>query len=316
MVPVSLGSGAPMAPPLRARTPSEGKGIGRRSLLAGAAALGTFGAAGCSVAPPQGEVEGGDLLKRLQDKGVVTLGIASEPPYGFVNKQGEATGEAPAIAKYIFEKLGVPQTKAVPVEFSALIPGLQAQQFDTVAAGMYINPTRCEQVLFADPEYIMLDSFIVEKGNPKGIKNYDDIAEQGLKMATGEAYAEIEYAKAHGVKDSNLLILPDQVAGLSAVTSGRVAAFAGTNITVVRAVEGSDQAQATDAFQPYVDGEPAYGAGGFAFRLSEKNLRDRFNEELLKLKENNYEGLLKLMSPFGFTMDEMTDLTAKELCSG
>jgi polar amino acid transport system substrate-binding protein len=315
MVSLCLGSRAPMAPPFRARTPFEGKGIGRRSLLAGAAAFGTFGAAGCSIAPPQGKIEGGDLLKRLQDKGVVTLGIANERPYAYVNKDGEAVGEAPAIAKHVFAELGIPETKAVPVEFSALIPGLKAQQFDTVAAGMYINPTRCEQVLFADPEYIMLDSFIVPKGNPKGIKGYQDIADQGLKLATGEAYAEIDYALANGVKKNDLLILPDPVAGLNAVETGRVAAFAGTNITVTNVVRKSNQAEATEAFQPYVDGDPMYGAGGFAFRLSEKNLRDAFNEELRKLKQNDYKKLLELVSPFGFTEDEMTDLTAKELCS-
>lgn len=261
-------------------------------------------------------MEGGNLLERLRDRGVVRLGIANEKPYAYVDKNGEATGEAPAIAKYIFKKLGVPETKAVPVEFSALIPGLKAQQFDTVAAGMYINPTRCEQVLFADPEYIMLDSFIVERGNPQGIKSYQDIAEQGLKLATGEAYAEIDYALANGVKDANLLILPDPVAGLNAVKTGRVAAFAGTNITITNAVEGSGQVEATEAFQPYVDGEPVYGAGGFAFELSEKNLRDAFNKELHKLKENGYKKLLELVSPFGFGEAEMTDLTAKELCSG
>ena len=315
MVSPCLGSRAPMAPPFRARTPFEGKGIGRRSLLAGAAAFGAFGAAGCSIAPPQGKVEGGDLLKRLQDRGVVRLGIANEKPYSYVNEDGEAVGEAPAIAKYIFERLGVPETKAVPVEFSALIPGLKAQQFDTVAAGMYINPTRCEQVLFADPEYIMLDSFIVPKGNPKGIKTYQDIAEQGLKLATGEAYAEIDYALANGVKKNDLLILPDPVSGLNAVETGRVAAFAGTNITVSNAVRKSNRAEVTEAFQPYVDGEPMYGAGGFAFRLSESRLRDAFNQELRKLKQNDYKKLLELVSPFGFTKDEMTDLTAKELCS-
>lgn len=304
-----------MAPPFRARTPFEGKGIGRRSLLAGAAAFGAFGATGCSVAPPQGEVEGGDLLKRLQDKGSVTLGIANEKPYAYVNKDGEAVGEAPAIAKHIFAELGVPETKAIPVEFAALIPGLKAQQFDVVAAGMYINPTRCEQVLFADPEYIMLDSFIVPKGNPKGIKDYHDIADQGLQMATGEAYAEYDYALANGIKKNNILVLPDPVAGLNAVETGRAAAFAGTNITITNAVRKSNRAEATKPFQPYVDGEPMYGAGGFAFRLSEKNLRDRFNEELRKLKQNDFKKLLELVSPFGFTRAEMTHLTAKELCS-
>jgi polar amino acid transport system substrate-binding protein len=302
-----------MAPPLRAKPPFIGRDVSRRSLLAGAAALGALGAAGCSRVPEPGKVEGGDLLSRLRDRGSVNLGIASEPPYGYVGEDGQATGEAPAIAKYIFDKLGVPETKAVPVEFGALIPGLKAGQFDVVAAGMYINPTRCEQVIFADPEYIMLDSFIVKKGNPKGIKTYKEIAEKGLKLASGKAYAEIAYAKSHGIKD--ILILPDQVAGKDAVAQGRVDAFAGTNITVTTVVEGEKDVEATDAFQPMVDGEPAYGAGGFAFSPGQKNLRDTFNQELHKLKADDYAGLLKIMKPFGFGMDEMTDLTAKELCS-
>ena len=112
-----------------------------------------------------------------------------------------------------------------------------------------------------------------------------------------------------------LLILPDQVAGLEAVATGRVDAFAGTNVTVTTVAEGRDRVEATEPFQPYLDGEPALGAGGFAFRPTEQNLRDAFNEELLKLKENNYEELLEIVGPFGFTQAEMTDLTAEELCS-
>jgi polar amino acid transport system substrate-binding protein len=309
-----LGSRAPMAPPPRANTPFDGTGIGRRSLLAGAAAFGAFGLAGCSRAPEQGKVEGGDLLERLRSAGSVRLGIASEPPFGYIDAEGQATGEAPEIAKVIFKRLGVPETKAIPVDFSALIPGLKAQQFDVVAAGMYINPARCEQVIFSDPDYLMLDAFIVPKGNPEGIRDYKDVAEKGLKLATGEAYAEIEYAKAAGVKD--ILILPDQVAGLNAVTTGRVDCFAGTNVTVEGVVEGAARAESTKPFQPYMDGKPAYGAGGFAFSPAEKNFRDAFNKELLKLKRNDYAELLKIVSPFGFGRSEMTDLTAKELCGG
>jgi len=275
-------------------------------------ALGSLGAAGCSRAPGEGEVEGGDLLTRLQESGTVRIGIASEPPFGYVEKNGEATGEAPEIAKVIFKRLGIKEVEAIPVEFGALIPGLKAQQFDVVSAGMYINPTRCAQVLFADPDYLMLDSFIVRKGNPKGIKSYKDIAEKGLKLASGKAYAEIDYAKDAGI--DNPLILPDQVAGLDAVLQGRVDAFAGTNVTVQGVVKNSPRAEATPAFQPMVGGKPAYGAGGFAFRLSEKNFRDAFNKELHKLKANDYEELLEIVKPFGFGKREMTNKTAKELC--
>lgn len=257
-------------------------------------------------------MEGGNLLDRLRDQGSAKIGIASEPPFGYVDKDGEATGQAPEIAKVVFKRLGIDDVQAIPVEFGALIPGLKAQQFDLVSAGMYITAERCAQVLFADPDYLMLDSFIVKKGNPHGIKTYKDIVDKNLKLGSGKAYAEIEYAEAAGVKD--LQVYPDQVAGLEAVVQGRVHAFAGTNVTVKGVVKGSARAEATEAFQPYVDGEPAYGAGGFAFRQSEKNFRDAFNKEIHKLKANNYEELLKIVKPFGFGMREMTDMTAEELC--
>ncbi len=301
-----------MAPPER-KYPTYTRragGVSRRSLLAGAAALGALGAAGCSRVAAEGTVEGGDLLERLRDRGSVKVGIANEPPFGYIDDQGEPTGQAPAIAKVIFPRLGVDDIIPVPVDFSALIPGLKAQQFDVVSAGMFINPTRCAQVLFADPDYLMLDAFIVRAGNPENIRNYEDIAERGLRLATGQAYAEIEYAEDAGIDD--LLILPDQVAGLEAVAQGRVHAFAGTNVTVKGAVEGNNRVEATEPFQPTLGGEPAFGAGGFAFRQSEKNLRDAFNDELHRLKDSGE--LLDIVAPFGFTEQEMTDLTAEELC--
>jgi polar amino acid transport system substrate-binding protein len=305
-----------MDPPSREK-PTFGvrvRGVSRRSLLTGVAALGVLGAAGCGrTREADGRVEGGVLLERLRDSGTVRIGIASEPPFGYIDDRGEPTGEAPEIAKVVFGRLGIENIVPIPTEFGALIPGLKAQQFDVVSAGMYINPTRCAQVLFSDPDYLMLDAFIVRDGNPRGIRTYEDIVEKGLRLASGEAYAEIAYAEAAGVED--VLVLPDQVAGLDAVVQGRVDAFAGTNITVSGVVADNPRAESTEPFQPEVDGEPAYGAGGFAFRLSEKNFRDAFNVELHKLKENNNRELLEIVEPFGFTEDEMTDLTAEELCS-
>ncbi|CAL9427764.1 L-cystine-binding protein TcyA [Streptomyces sp. enrichment culture] len=285
-------------------------------MLAGLGALGaagTIGVAGCSRVPTTGKAGEGNLLERIRAQNTVRVGIAGEVPYGYINDQGELTGEAPEIAKVIFNRLGVENVVPVPTEFGSLIPGLRSQQFDVVSAGMYINPQRCEQVIFADPEYVMLDAFIVPKGNPKGLNTYEDIVRTGAKMATGTAYAEIDYAVAAGVPRDEMLILPDQVAGLAAVEQGRADVFAGTSLTVRLVVEGSDRAESTEPFQPMVDGEPAIGAGGFAFRPSSTVLRDAFNRELRRLKESGE--LLEIMRPFGFTEDEMTDLTAKELCA-
>ncbi|MFJ5773555.1 ectoine/hydroxyectoine ABC transporter substrate-binding protein EhuB [Streptomyces sp. NPDC093094] len=284
----------------------------RRSLLAGVAALGALGAAGCSRVASASDTPGGDLLERLRAQGVVRLGIAGEIPFGYIDTDGRLTGEAPELAKAVFKRLGVDRVQPVPTEFGSLIPGLNSQQFDVVAAGMYVNPERCEQVVFADPDYQMLDSFIVRKGNPLGLRDYRDVVARKARFATGTGYAEIDYAVGAGYDEGDILVVPDQVAGLNAVEAGRVDVFAGTAVTVREVVKKSRKAEATKPFAPLVDGKPHVDGGAFAFRASETRLRDAFNRELRALKKSGE--LLRILRPFGFTEAEMTDLTAKELC--
>ncbi|MDJ1133290.1 ectoine/hydroxyectoine ABC transporter substrate-binding protein EhuB [Streptomyces iconiensis] len=307
-----------MAPPQRNNTGSAGRRFSRRTLLAGAASLGAVSALGattaCSRVSSAGTGDGGDLLERLKAQGTVRLGLAGEQPYSYIDKNGELTGSSPAIARIIFKRLGVPKVQPFPTEFNSLIAGLNSMQFDVVAAGMYIDPDRCKQVLFADPEYQMPDAFIVRKGNPKNLRSYADIKKAGAKMATGTGYAEIGYAEEEGIKEKDMLLLPDQLAGLLAVEQGRADVFAGTAVTVRNVVKQtkSTRAEATENVIPKLDGKPELGTGAFAFRKDEENLRDAFNRELRKMKKSGE--LLRVMKPYGFLEAEMTTLTAKERC--
>ncbi|WP_052229920.1 ectoine/hydroxyectoine ABC transporter substrate-binding protein EhuB [Streptomyces sp. CT34] len=308
-----------MAPPQGKTSENQGQrtsGIRRRSLLAGVAALGAAGAMGavsaCSRVPAADAAGGGHLLERLRKKGSVTLGLAGEQPYGYIGTDGKMTGSSPTIARTVFRRLGVPRVEPFPTDFGSLIVGLNSQQFDVVAAGMYINPERCAQVIFADPEYQMLDAFLVPKGNPKKLHTYKDIARTGARMATGVGYAELGYAKEAGV--TGITTLPDQLAGLLAVEQGRVDVFVGTAVTVRNVVRqsGTTKAEATPEVTPFMKGKPVIDVGAFAFRTPETNLRDAFNRELHKMKKSGE--LLDLMRPFGFTEHQMTEITAKEKC--
>ncbi|WP_142217319.1 ectoine/hydroxyectoine ABC transporter substrate-binding protein EhuB [Streptomyces sp. SLBN-118] len=289
-----------------ARTRVTGS-IRRRTVLFGTAgALGAAGAAGCSRVPS------GDALARLKSQRTVRLGIAGEVPYGYVDDQGEFTGEAPELARVIFKRLGIDSVQPVATDFASLIPGLNSQQFDVVSAGMYINKERCEQVIFADPEYQMLDSFIVRKGNPKNLHTYEDVVKAKATFATGTGYAEIDYAVAAGCPEKDIVILQDQVAGLNAVESGRVDVFAGTALTTREVVKKSRKAEATEPFAAVVDGDKKIDGGGFAFRPTDTELRDAFNTEIHKMKKSGE--LFRILRSFGFTRNEMTALTAEELC--
>lgn len=300
-----------MAPTWERRNAREPAGIGRRTLLAGAAALGTAaavgGLAGCA------KVDEGNTLQRLRSQGVVRLGIAGEVPFGYIDKSGNFTGEAPELAKVIFKRLGVDRVSPVATEFGSLIPGLNSQQFDVVSAGMYINKDRCQQVIFAEPEYQMLDAFIVRKGNPLNLHTYADVVKTKAKFATGTGYAEIDYAVDAGIKQSDIVILQDQVAGLNAVESGRVDVFSGTALTTRLVVQKSTKAEVTAPFAPIIDGKKHIDGGAFAFRPVDTSLRDAFNVEIAKMKKSGE--ILRILRPFGFTENEMTKLTTKELCA-
>ncbi|MEU2558819.1 ectoine/hydroxyectoine ABC transporter substrate-binding protein EhuB [Streptomyces longispororuber] len=269
-------------------------------------AAGTLGAAGCSRVPT------GDTLARLKSQGTVRLGIAGEAPYGYIDDDGDFTGEAVELARIIFERLGVDRVQPVATDFSSLIPGLKTQQFDVVAAGMYINKERCQQVIFSDPEYQMLDSFIVRKGNPMGLRTYRDVVREKAKFGTGTGYAEIQYAVDAGYEESDIVILQDPVAGLNAVEAGRIDVFGGTALTTRGVVKKSSKAEATEPFAPVVDGRKHVDGGGFTFRPADTKLRDAFNVEIHKMKRSGE--LFRVLRRFGFTKAEMTTLTAEELC--
>ncbi|WP_404827681.1 ectoine/hydroxyectoine ABC transporter substrate-binding protein EhuB [Streptomyces aureocirculatus] len=284
-------------------------GVRRRSVLASAAVLGAAGALGASACS---RVPTGDTLARLKSQGTVRLGIAGEAPYGYINDKGDFTGEAVELARIIFKRLGVDKVQPVATDFSSLIPGLKTQQFDVVSAGMYINKERCQQVIFSDPEYQMLDSFIVRKGNPKGLHTYADVVRKKARFGTGTGYAEIAYAVEAGYKESDIVILQDPVAGLNAVEAGRIDVFGGTALTARGVVRKSRKAEATEAFAPLVGGKKHIDGGGFTFRPNDTGLRDAFNVEIHKMKKSGE--LFRVLKRFGFTKDEMTDLTAEELC--
>jgi polar amino acid transport system substrate-binding protein len=287
-------------------------------LLAGVGAVTVAGATlgtttACSRISVAAEGKGGDLLERLRARGTVRLGIGGEPPLNYIDKRGELTGSDPSIARTIFQRLGVPHVEPRPMEFNSLIPGLTSRQFDVIAAGMYITPERCEQVLFADPHYQMKDQFIVAQGNPERLHDYRDVYEKKVKLATVAGYAEIGFANKAGIRTEDMHLVHDPLSGLLAVKQGRVHVFSTTTATIryVFRQASSDEVDFTEPFNPLGHTSKLPG-GAFAFRKGESRLRDAFNHELLKMKKSGE--LLRLMRPHGFREGENTSQTAEELC--
>jgi ectoine/hydroxyectoine ABC transporter solute-binding protein len=283
------------------------------ALLAGAVPL----AAACSTTDPAKERTGGGTLERAKQQGYIQVGFANESPYGFTDKSGKLTGEAPELARVIFKELGIPQVKGVQVDFGGLIGGLQARRFDTVAAGMFITPDRCAQVAFADPEYVATTSFMVPRGNPKGIKRFEDAVKKNIKLGVLTGAVEGDYATKLGVKKDNIKAFADQPSAYEGLKAGRIDAIALTRISLADTLSKHKGApfEVTDPFVPQINGKEQFGAGAFAFRKADGDLLKAFNGKLAELKQG--DRLLSIIQPFGFTKAELPGShTAAELCKG
>ena len=124
-----------------------------------------------------GDGEASGLLAELQESGAVQVGIADENPYGYIDADDNVTGEAPEVARRVLSELGIDTIEASVVDFGSLIPGVQAGQFDMVAAGMYINEDRAEQIIFSDPDYCVGEAMAVPEGNPLGLTDFQSVVD-------------------------------------------------------------------------------------------------------------------------------------------
>lgn len=261
---------------------------------------------------------GENTLQRIQREGVVRVGYANEAPYAYMDStSGRLTGEAPEIIRVIMKELGVDEVEGVLTEFGALIPGLKANRFDIIAAGMYILPERCEQIAFTSPTYMIGEAFIVKEGNPLALHSYEDVASHdSATLGVMAGAVEHGYAKKTGVPDGRIIVFPDNVSGLDGVRAGRVDAFAATSLTVqdmLSKTSSSGLEQAQPFSDPIIEGTSVKGYGAFGIRLEDTALLQAVDQAL--------EGFigspdhLKLVEPFGFTTLNAPDVnSATELC--
>lgn len=289
---------------------SQYSSITRRLLIGGGAALAIFAA---SFSANIGPASAQSTLEKAREQGYIRVGFANEAPFGFATPDGKLTGEAPEVAKAVLARLGIEQVDGVLTEFGSLIPGLQAGRFDLVAAGMFINPARCEQVQFSEPSYGIGQAFLVPDGNPKQITDYSTIAENpDLKLAVMAGAVEAGYAAESGVKEDQLLVLPDQSSLLSAVKAGRADAAALTALSIAQMAE-QDGVESTEPFGE-VAGKSVKGHGGFAFRKEDTALYEAFNAELKEFLGSPEH--IALVEPHGFGEAYLPNKTTEELCAG
>lgn len=286
-------------------------------------AIATTGVAALALTACAGGGGGGtadsdeDLLTSLQEAGTITVAIADERPYSWLDGD-EPQGATIAMHQEIFSNMGIDNVEVVQVDWNSLIPGLNAGRFDAISAGMSILPDRCAQAAFSEPEIMYTTALMVPEGNPQGLSDLDSVVEAGdVNLAVLAGGIEAGYAESLGI--TNVQSVPDAQSGMDVVANGRADAFAMTAISLNWMVENNPNAgvETTQAFVQVIDGVEQIGAGSTVFRQADTELLEAYNEQLATIMDDE-DKYLELVGEYGFTKENMppADLTTEMLCSG
>lgn len=239
---------------------------------------------------------------RLQSGAGLRVGFAVEPPYAFLDAQGQVSGEAPAIFSRVAQRLGVQRIEWVRMDFASLLPALQLGSIDAIAAGMFVTPERQSQAAFSRPTASVRAGVIVREGEAR-LPMKPVLAD--LERATGMRWVTVHDAAENGllfqagVPPERVTTVPQADRGLRAVQEAQADALAISTVTAWQLIAAHPEW----ALEVRTLSDAPAGFPAFVFRLQDRALRDAADQVLQTFLGS--EEHLELVRSFGFTSDEL-----------
>ncbi|GLY71477.1 ectoine/hydroxyectoine ABC transporter substrate-binding protein EhuB [Amycolatopsis taiwanensis] len=286
-------------------------GISRRDLLRGAgaavvAAPLTGFMAGCSFTQP-GTGQPNSTLDQIKKQGYARVAIANEPPYTKVNADGSITGVEPDVVSAVLKRMGIESVQGVVTPYESMIPGLNANRWDTIAAGLFMKQSRCAEILYSEPDIVSTESFAVPAGNPRNLTSIGDIkANPAMRVAVLPGGFEDGVLKSQNVPAAQFVSVPDGRSGMEAIQADRADAFFLPTLSLnALKTPGIDITGAIKDVQPT-------GAGA-GFRKGDTDFQQAYDRELAGFKQTpEYADILHR---WGFSADDVRGVTRDQLCA-
>jgi polar amino acid transport system substrate-binding protein len=191
--------------------------------------------AGCSSAPAAGSAptasgssnalyKSSPALVKIQAAGVFNIGVDTEPPLSSISG-GKAVGVIPQVLAEFVKRVGMNvKINAVATPFSSMVPEVQSNRIDTIAAGMYNTPARAQVVNFTEPIVYNPGTLIVAPGNPKKINGITAASLHGLTVGSYAGTTLLTELQALAAKDPSIQVKAFTTAPLLAlaVSQGQI----------------------------------------------------------------------------------------------
>ncbi|MEN6669917.1 transporter substrate-binding domain-containing protein [Psychrobacter sp. B38] len=200
---------------------------------------------------------------------------SSYKPFSYTDANGKLIGYEIELVDALCAQMQA-KCELISQDWDGLIPGLNAQKFDAIIAGMSITPERKEVVEFSDPYFHTGIILIGKKGDDISVSDLKGQPIASQRSTVSAQYLQDEHA------DADIKLYDTQDNAYLDLTSGRVRAMMSDKVT------GIDWLK-TDAGKNYeVKGEEIStdeDAMGIAFRKGDP-LIAKFNAALAELKDN------------------------------
>ena len=233
-------------------------------------------------------VSAGVLRAAGPDDTLLRVGVQNErPPFSFSDDEGELQGFDVEIAWALCAALDV-ECELVPLEFTALIPGLQEARIDAAVASMSITEERLQLVDFTDKYYQAPNRFVARRDSFREIAPASLAGRTiGVKRGTvhdrylSDQYAGTASIRRYGYSDEIFIDLALRRLDL---------AFA-DGITLTESFLKTDLGADFDFVGPALSDPRWFGRGeGIAVRKGNADLLARLNRALREiLADGTYE---------------------------
>jgi polar amino acid transport system substrate-binding protein len=277
----------------------------RRTLLRGIAATVLAVPAGASLAGCASHDE--DLMSKATKQGYLTVAIGNEPPYTKVKLDGTVSGCEPDVCRAVCRRLGIGDIRGTVTASNGMIKGLEAGRWDVIAAGLFMNRSRCKRIDYSGPVTVSTESFGVPSGNPKGITTIKDLKnDPGLTVVVPPDSFEQTIVRKAGVPDSRIVPMNDNRSSVDAVISGRADAFLLPTLSLKMLAKDAT----FDVTAPIADAPKLGSAAGF--RKSDSGFVHRYSRALKDFKETGE--FAEILDKWGFDASAVKGVTSAEFC--
>lgn len=156
------------------------------------------------------------------------------PPLQFVDSTGKLKGMRITLGKEVAKRLCL-KPEYISIEFSAMIPGLQAGRWDLINTGIFWNTKRAAMMNMIPYESAAI-SISVKKGNPLGISKQEDLAGKAVGVEIGgleeKKLKEIDKnLRAKGLTPINIRVFDNFALAYQALRAGQTDASVAIDAT-------------------------------------------------------------------------------------